>query len=98
MTNPANPPPAGDPVDPHGLNPLPVTAGESPPARPLGSDSFVNVPGTPGDSMIVSAPGERRRPDPTQIADLINQIKESADKLAEDRTSRGDLKLLTRTI
>ncbi len=33
-----------------------------------------------------------------RIADLIAQIKESADKLASDRTSRGDLKILSRTM
>ena len=32
------------------------------------------------------------------MADLISQIKESADKLASDRTSRGDLKILSRTL
>lgn len=36
---------------------------------------------------------QRRR-----IADLIAQIKESADKLAKDNTSRGDLKILSRTL
>ncbi len=35
---------------------------------------------------------------PEHIADLINKIKESADKLARDRTSRGDLKILSRTL
>jgi uncharacterized protein (TIGR00730 family) len=36
--------------------------------------------------------------DRTRIVDLIEQIKESADKLAVDRTSRGDLKILSRTL
>jgi len=40
-----------------------------------------------------TAPAERSR-----ISDLIEQIKESADKLADDQTSRGDLKLLSRTL
>jgi uncharacterized protein (TIGR00730 family) len=31
-------------------------------------------------------------------ADLITQIKESADKLAHDQTTRGDLKILSRTL
>ncbi len=34
----------------------------------------------------------------TSSHDLIDVIKEYADKLAEDRTSRGDLKILTRTL
>ncbi len=36
--------------------------------------------------------------DRQRVAELIDQIKESADKLAGDRTSRGDLKLLSRTL
>ena len=36
--------------------------------------------------------------DRSRIVDLIEQIKESADKLAVDRTSRGDLKILSRTL
>ena len=36
--------------------------------------------------------------DASRIADLIDQIKLSADKLATDRTSRGDLKILSRTL
>ena len=36
--------------------------------------------------------------DRQRVAELIEQIKDSADKLAGDRTSRGDLKLLSRTV
>ncbi len=32
------------------------------------------------------------------VADLVQQIKESADKLAADGSSRGDLKILSRTL
>jgi hypothetical protein len=35
---------------------------------------------------------------PKRIAELIETIKESADKLASDHTSRGDLKLISRTL
>ena len=35
---------------------------------------------------------------PKQIAELIEMIKESADKLASDKTSRGDLKIISRTL
>ena len=35
---------------------------------------------------------------PQHIADLIAKIKESADKLADDQTSRGDLKILSRAL
>jgi hypothetical protein len=36
--------------------------------------------------------------DRSRVVDLIDQIKESADKLAVDRTSRGDLKILSRAL
>jgi uncharacterized protein (TIGR00730 family) len=36
--------------------------------------------------------------DQSRIADLINEIRNSADKLASDQPSRGDLKLLSRAI
>jgi uncharacterized protein (TIGR00730 family) len=36
--------------------------------------------------------------DRERVADLIAQIKESADKLAADQPSRGDLKILSRTM
>jgi uncharacterized protein (TIGR00730 family) len=36
--------------------------------------------------------------DRKRVSDLIEQIRESADKLVSDRTSRGDLKLLSRTL
>ncbi len=35
---------------------------------------------------------------PKRVAELIQTIKESADKLAVDHTSRGDLKILSRTL
>jgi len=35
---------------------------------------------------------------PQRIAELIATIKRSADKLAADRTSRGDLKIISRTL
>ena len=37
-------------------------------------------------------------PPPKRIAELIQTIKESADKLADDKTSRGDLKIISRTL
>ena len=45
-------------------------------------------------STIDPVPAE----DDDRISDLIEQIKESAEKLAHDRTSRGDLKILSRTM
>ena len=37
-------------------------------------------------------------PPSKRIAELIQTIKESADKLADDKTSRGDLKIISRTL
>ena len=42
--------------------------------------------------------GIGERPDRDRVSDLIAMIKESADKLAQDKTSRGDLKILSRTL
>ena len=42
--------------------------------------------------------GASGHPDPKHIADLIDEIKQSADRLASDRPSRGDLKILSRTL
>jgi hypothetical protein len=36
--------------------------------------------------------------EPDRVSDLIAQIKESVEKLAADRTTRGDLKILSRTL
>lgn len=35
---------------------------------------------------------------PDRVSDLIEQIRESVEKLASDRTTRGDLKILSRTL
>ena len=40
----------------------------------------------------------RVRAAPRRLAELIDKIKESADKLASDRATRGDLKILSRTL
>jgi len=48
--------------------------------------------GEPPSNGADSSGGEDR------IADLIDQIKETADKLARDHTSRGDVKILNRTL
>jgi uncharacterized protein (TIGR00730 family) len=61
---------------------------------------------------ISTIPGERLIPDtelprldpavaditPERIAELVDEIKLAADKLVKDRTSRGDVKLLSRTL
>ena len=38
------------------------------------------------------------KPPPRRVAELIDTIRQSADKLADDGTSRGDLKILSRTL
>jgi uncharacterized protein (TIGR00730 family) len=51
---------------------------------------------------IPSPPSQPDGADPAaaqrQIAELIDKIKESADLLARDHTSRGDLKIISRTL
>ena len=53
-----------------------------------------------GDDGLAESPPDSSRPAPKrrQIGDLIDKIKESADKLARDGSSRGDLKILSRTL
>ena len=48
----------------------------------------------PADDLPVIA----GRLDKQRLTDLIEQIKESADKLASDHTTHGDLKILSRTL
>ncbi len=48
--------------------------------------------------IVPAATDAVRSLDRERIADLIEQIKESADKLAADQPSRGDLKILSRTM
>jgi uncharacterized protein (TIGR00730 family) len=56
------------------------------------------------DSMPANTPLSTSNPLPLpigksrQISDLIEQIKEAADKLAADGSSRGDLKILSRAL
>ncbi|HWB10960.1 MAG TPA: LOG family protein [Pirellulales bacterium] len=54
------------------------------------------------DALPVAGSGDASRlMDSTstdRVADLINLIKESADKLQQDQTSRGDLKILSRAL
>ena len=47
------------------------------------------------EKTLIDANGKVDR---SRIVDLIDQIKESADKLAGDKTTRGDLKILNRTL
>ena len=50
------------------------------------------------EALDATVPGAAKPFDRERIADLIEQIKESADKLAADQPSRGDLKILSRTL
>ena len=52
------------------------------------------LPERPGGLPADVPPGFDR----DRIAELIEQIKESADKLVTDQTSQGDLKILSRTL
>ncbi len=53
---------------------------------------------TEGQLLTDPADYAARRAGSSHISDLIEKIRESADKLASDRTSRGDLKILSRTL
>ncbi|HUE70812.1 MAG TPA: TIGR00730 family Rossman fold protein [Pirellulaceae bacterium] len=57
--------------------------------------SSLPTPDTDGQGAIRAGDDEDRR---HHIDDLIQTIKESADKLAADGSSRGDLKLLSRAL
>lgn len=65
----------------------------------MSDSASVPLPPANSDSGPLSEPvnspliNHRRR-----VADLIDQIRESADKLALDQTSQGDLKILSRTL
>ncbi len=59
--------------------------------KPLDDESSVSKIA----QRLVEANGNLDR---SRIVDLIQQIKESADKLVVDQTSRGDLKILSRTL
>jgi uncharacterized protein (TIGR00730 family) len=50
------------------------------------------------EAIDATVPGAAKPFDRERIADLIAQIKESTDKLAADQPSRGDLKILSRTL
>jgi hypothetical protein len=66
------------------------------PYEPIPYDPSTEVSdGVPQNIPLPDAdqPYDRRR-----IADLIEMIKQSADKLESDQTSRGDLKILSRTL
>ena len=79
--------PANDRRAAHGQAPSRFTVTDStstPNSQPLGEP----------DNKFTVGDFERQQ----RVADLIAQIKESADKLASDQTSRGDLKLLSRTL
>jgi uncharacterized protein (TIGR00730 family) len=79
-------PPGGDRQRPAGA------AGSSAGAGQAAAGEQPVPRGRPG----IERPGLQGTPQP--IAALIERIKESADKLAKDRTSRGDLKILSRTL
>ena len=68
-----------------------ATSGPAVPAGSNGDD--LKVGGSTGAGDQVAVP-----PVPQRIAELIQEIKQSADLLARDRTSRGDLKLISRTL
>ena len=62
-------------------------------------DSSLSQPPEPPPANLAEALSDANgKLDRSRIVDLIDQIKDSADKLAVDHTSRGDLKILSRTL
>jgi uncharacterized protein (TIGR00730 family) len=50
------------------------------------------------EQKLTETNGDLTKAERSRVVDLIDQIKESADKLAVDQTTRGDLKLISRTL
>jgi uncharacterized protein (TIGR00730 family) len=50
------------------------------------------------EQKLTETNGDLTKAERSRVVDLIEQIKESADKLAVDQTTRGDLKLISRTL
>jgi uncharacterized protein (TIGR00730 family) len=67
----------------------------SPDTNPPSHPDPTNAPDQQGSSFDLVNEKEDRR---THIADLVQTIKETADKLAAEGTTRGDLKILSRTL
>jgi len=70
-----------------------------PPRSPLPGDQSGNDSEDQGRAPGADHPDPAGPPvTPQRIAGLIEKIKQSADMLASDQTSRGDLKILSRTL
>ena len=71
---------------------------------PLQSSSFSRgfdpsaFKGTEGNELPDPNSSSVEATPPSHTADLIEKIRQSAEKLAKDHTSRGDLKILSRTL
>lgn len=81
-------------TDPLDLDPI---ASDTPqPPTPLpGAPPSPDNPPTPSPAARLLTEGEFDR---SRTSDLVDLIKETADKLTTDKTSRGDLKILSRTL
>jgi uncharacterized protein (TIGR00730 family) len=78
---------------------------DTPPGEPTHpEDDVIPISAGPGESHGAEAEGidhsQRIDPEvtPRRVSELIAQIRETADKLELDHTSRGDLKILSRTL
>lgn len=94
-----------------GLPKKPNKAVGNPPESSSPADNSLPGSPLPGSAPVDEAPGGKRAPhfpvvEPgvespvieRRIADLIEEIRRSADKLAGDRPSRGDVKILSRAL
>jgi uncharacterized protein (TIGR00730 family) len=64
--------------------------------KPLESASFPTIPPSPGPATPPSVPGTPSVREPHST--LVDEIKATADKLAADGATRGDLKILSRVL
>ncbi len=82
--------------------PAPADNGQPDPAVTAAAEAVAkaasSIANAASSVAAAAAPGAPVSLDRQRINDLISQIKESADKLAADQPSRGDLKILSRTM
>jgi uncharacterized protein (TIGR00730 family) len=75
------------------INRVTDQASQRPPLAPADEAALANL-----EQTLSQGNGKLAEADRSRVVDLIEQIKQSADKLAIDRTSRGDLKILSRAL
>lgn len=65
---------------------------------PLDEHPHETPPSNPDDRMPIPVEGSEPDIRGSNLDDLLDEIRETADKIARDKTSRGDVKILSRAI